>query len=239
MSEYEIDFSQLPTDDEGVPYVEVEGETLRMPYHDLIEQNADPDALVESMWDEGIEYPIVVDESTNNVIDGMTRLYIADEILELPDDEIPIKYDDIEEEGEDEGWVKAISLNAQRRQISGAMRRELIGEIMDRSPWRKARAHVSDLARMLGVAKSTISRDLDQLQDDQKLQQLKKRKRQLNVSLTGMRNVAELLEEGEVHSDLSDDQIAKYTETLEELVDVVENEREAVTEEIEEEQDDQ
>jgi DNA-binding transcriptional ArsR family regulator len=232
--DYEIDFSTLPTDDEGIPLIELGDDTYRLPYYDLIEQTVDIGALVESIEAEGIEYPIIVDEQTNNVIDGMTRLYIATQILDLPEDEIPIKVEDIILEDEQAGWMKAIELNANRRQISRSMRQKLIQRIMDRSRWRKARSHVSDLARMLGVSKSTISRDLDQIGDSSEVQELKKRKRTLNVSLTGMRNVKSFLEEGEIVSDLDEDEQERYQDMLDELVSIVEEEREAISDTIDE-----
>ena len=227
--EQAIDWSSLPTDDDGIPYIEFGGGTYRLPYTDLIPQNVALDSLRASIAEEGMEYPIIVDQD-DNVIDGMTRLYLASR-MELPADEVPIKHEQVDA---DSAWEKAIELNTVRRQIGGAMRRELIETIIDRKNWRKPRIHVTDLANMLGVDKSTISRDLDQIFDDQELNALKKRKRKLNVSLTGMRNVRRLIEAGDIMADRADDEKAEFCDTLQTLVEGVEGERSKINDRIDE-----
>ena len=225
--ENSIDWSKLPTDDEDVPYIEFGGETYRLPHTDLIPQNVSLDSLRGSIREDGMEYPIIVDQH-DNVVDGMTRLYLASQ-MNVPADEVPIKREELDEETV---WEKAIALNTVRRQIGGAMRRELIEKIIDRKSWRKPRSHVTDLANMLGVDKSTVSRDLDQLFDDHELQSLKKRKRKLNVSLTGMRNVRRLIESGDIMSDYDNSDKSKFCDTLQTIVEGVEGERSKINDRI-------
>lgn len=219
--EYVIDWETLPEDEDGIAYVQIDGDRYRLPYLELIPQNVSAESLRSSIEEDGIEYPIIVDEE-NNVIDGMTRLYLAKD-LGLSSQEVPIKRANFDER--EDGWEKAIELNAVRRQLSASMRRELIREIVSRKNWRKPSIHVSDLARLLGVHKSTISRDLDQIYGDEQEQELKKRKRTLNISLTGMRNVSRLIEAEKILEHVSQDEKADYRKTLDELIAQVEEER--------------
>lgn len=226
--EYTIDWDRLPRDKEGRPYVDLGDERYFLPYVELIPQNVSATSLRNSIEEDGIEYPIIVDED-DNVIDGMTRLFIAYD-LDLPADEVPIKREDVE--NEEDGWEKAIELNAVRRQLSGSMRRDLIQKIVDRKGWRKPSIHVTELAELLGVHKSTISRDIDRIYNDEEVQKLKERKQTLNISLTGMRNAGRMIDSETILDDLPKDEREHYREALDDLVELLEGEREEITEEL-------
>ena len=225
-----IPWGRLPKDEDGTPFLEFGGERYRLPYLDLIPQNVSVDSLRESIRENGIEYPIIVDQD-DNVIDGMTRLYIADDLGLSPDD-VPVEREEIADD--EKGWQMAIELNAVRRQISGPMRRQLVEEIVDRKNWRKPSSHVTDLANMLGVHKSTISRDITKLYGPDEIEKLKKRKRMLNVSLTGMRNVGRMIDGDEILTDSDNSEKSELSEMVYTLIDAVEAERERITEEIDE-----
>jgi len=226
--EYVIDWDRLPRDEDGRPYVDLGDERYFLPYVELIPQNVSATSLRKSIEADGIEYPIIVDED-NKVIDGMTRMYIAHD-LDLSADEVPIKREDVA--SEEDGWEKAIELNAVRRQLSGSMRRELIEKIVERKGWRKPSIHVTDLAELLGVHKSTISRDIDRIYNDEEVQELKERKQTLNISLTGMRNAGRMIDSDTILADLPEDEQEHYRSTLDELVDLLEQERAELTEEL-------
>jgi len=226
--EYTIHWERLPRDAEGRAYVDLGDDRYYLPYVDLIPQNVSATSLRKSIVDDGIEYPIIVDDD-NNVIDGMTRLFIAYD-LDLSADEVPVKREDVE--SEEDGWEKAIELNAVRRQLSGSMRRELIEKIVERKGWRKPSIHVTELAEMLGVHKSTISRDLDRLYNDEEVQKLKERKQTLNISLTGMRNAGRMIDSETILDELPEDDRSHYREALDDLVDLLEGERAEITEEL-------
>lgn len=232
--ESDLDWSDLPTDADGVPVLTIDGREFRLPYLDVLPQNVSLGSLEESIREEGIEYPIIVDDD-DKVIDGMTRLYVARK-LDLSLDEIPVERAEVSDE--EAGWEKAIELNAVRRQMSTSMRRETIERIVDRKDWADPREHVSDLARLLGVHKSTISRDLDELFADSEVRQMKKRKQMLNISLTGMRNLDRLLEGREVLNEVGSVKRDEYRQTLEELISAVEDERTELSEKLSERADD-
>lgn len=82
----------------------------------------------------------------------------------------------------------------------------------------------------MGVHKSTISRDLDQIYGGEKEQKLKKHK--LNISLTGMRNISRLIGSEKVLEHASRDQKEDYRRTLEELITQIEEERALLNERL-------
>lgn len=226
-----LSWDHLDTDEEGTPVIEIAGERWRLPYTNLLPQTVSIESLEESIREEGIQYPIIVDEETDEVVDGMTRLYVAQN-LDLPADDIPIERKDIGDR--DDKWEAAISLDAQRRQITAPMRRDLIETIVDRKGWDEPREHVSDLARILGVHKSTVSRDVEKIYESTTVHDLKSRKRTLNTSLSGLRKVAEMVREEGFSFDLEDDEIEEYRDRAESLIELLDRERETVTERIHE-----
>jgi len=193
-------WDSLPTDD-GVPVIKFGNREFRLPLCRLIPQTVSLEALRDSIESNGIQVPILVDEQTDIVVDGMTRLYIAYE-LGLDPSAVPIDEKAFDDE---ERWQIAIEMNANRRQLSPSMRRDLIDQIVERKDWEHPTQHVTELSRLLGTSKSTISRDLDKLYEHEDVQELKKRKQRLNQVTSGLSALKELVENDDLISDLGED----------------------------------
>jgi ParB-like chromosome segregation protein Spo0J len=116
------------TTEATVKTIEFAGATYQCPFADLLPPLS-PDEraeLLENIKQNGIKYPILVDEA-GNVIDGHHRLVIARE-LGLSPREVPIETH--RGLGEFKKREMALTLNTHRRQLDRDQKRKLIGSLL-------------------------------------------------------------------------------------------------------------
>lgn len=211
----ELDWSKFDEAEDGVKVIELDGHRFRLPHRDILPQNVELSSLAQSIADDGIQTPIVVDDRSDAVIDGMTRLYVAHE-LGLDADEIPVKRESFASDAE--AWWKALELNANRRQMGVAMRRQMVEDVVERKSWSEPREHVTALAKLFGVSKSTISRDLDEIYADDKVKEIKSKRSKLNSVKSGLRTAVSLIESfDDVSPIVPSEYRDEYVDVLEDL----------------------
>jgi ParB-like chromosome segregation protein Spo0J len=157
------------TTEATVKTIEFAGETYQCPFADLLPPlSTDERAeLLENIKQNGIKYPILVDEA-GNVIDGHHRLDIARE-LGLSPREVPIET----HRGLDEVKKReiALTLNTHRRQLDRDQKRKLIGSLLKADPEKSDRA----IADQVGVDNKTVATVRDDLEASEEIPHVEQR----------------------------------------------------------------
>lgn len=144
--------------------------------NDMPLSEAELNELIESVRQEGIKVPLIVQKKTNVLIDGFNRLAVAKKLKLV---EVPVIIEDIKDEDIE---MRQYLLQVSRRNISNADRKLLIGRLINLKKIKAEDAEKigmkKDAAKFAGKVANIVDKSKGKLsvKDAQKLVKVKGRK---------------------------------------------------------------